>query len=112
MEDKIISDLKESYGITFNEIKVIQPAEFALQQNYPNPANPSTTIEFDLPKSSQVTLKIYNILGEEVAILVSGQLAAGSYTYEWDGSNVASGVYLYRLETEGYIETRKMILMR
>jgi hypothetical protein len=88
------------------------PVEFVLAQNYPNPANPSTTIEFDLPKSSQVTLKVFNILGEEVATLVSGQLAAGKYTYDWDGSNVASGVYLYRIEAEGFVQTRKMILMR
>jgi aminopeptidase N len=85
---------------------------FYLYQNYPNPFNPSTTIEFDLPKSSQVTLKIYNIIGEEVNTLLSASLLSGSYKYEWDGSNLASGVYLYRLEAEGYVETRKMVLMR
>jgi hypothetical protein len=83
-----------------------------LSQNYPNPFNPSTTIEFDLPKTNQVTLKIYNILGEEVAILVSDRLMAGSYTYQWDASNTASGVYLYRLEAGEYFETKKMILLR
>ncbi|UCF65754.1 MAG: T9SS type A sorting domain-containing protein [bacterium] len=93
---------------------------FSLHQNYPNPFNPSTTIEFDLPKSSQVTLKIFNILGEGVATLVSDRLSAGSYSYEWDASNLASGIYLYRLQAgdpsqsagQGYFETRKMILMR
>jgi flagellar hook assembly protein FlgD len=69
-----------------------------LYQNYPNPFNANTNIEFRIPKNEVVTLKIFNILGEEVATLVSGQLTAGSYTYEWDGSGVASGVYLYRLE--------------
>jgi hypothetical protein len=59
-----------------------------------------------------VTLKIFNILGEEVATLVSDRLSAGSYSYKWDASNLASGVYLYRLEAGEYVETRKMVLMR
>ena len=83
-----------------------------LQQNYPNPFNPNTTIQFDLPKTSKVTLKVFNILGEEVSTLVSDRLSAGSHTYEWDASNLSCGVYLYRLEAEGYFETRKMILMK
>ncbi|MHC4321629.1 MAG: T9SS type A sorting domain-containing protein, partial [Planctomycetota bacterium] len=88
------------------------PWEFELSQNYPNPFNPSTTIEFDLPKTSKVTLKIFNILGEEVATLVSDRLSAGSYSYEWDASNLASGVYLYRLEAGDFVQTKKMILLR
>jgi hypothetical protein len=59
-----------------------------------------------------VTLKVFNILGEEVATLVSDRLSAGSYLYEWDASNLASGVYLYRLQAGDYVETRKMVLMR
>jgi hypothetical protein len=85
---------------------------YYLFQNYPNPFNPTTTIEFDLPRTSKVTLKIYNILGEDVATLVSERLSAGLYMYEWDASNMANGVYLYRLEAGDFIETRKMILMR
>jgi hypothetical protein len=88
------------------------PTEFKLNQNYPNPFNPITTIEFDLPKTGEVSLKIYNILGEEVITLVSERLSAGSYSYEWEASNLASGVYLYRLQTGDYVETKKMILMR
>jgi photosystem II stability/assembly factor-like uncharacterized protein len=84
----------------------------ALEQNYPNPFNPSTTIEFDLPKTSEVTLKIFNILGEEIATLVSDRLTAGNYSYEWDAGNMSSGVYLYRLEAGEYVETLKMVLMR
>jgi photosystem II stability/assembly factor-like uncharacterized protein len=87
------------------------PQKFTLSQNYPNPFNPITTIEFNLPKNSEVALKIFNILGEEVATLVSDRLSAGSYTYEWDASNLASGIYLYRLQAGSYIETRKMVLM-
>ncbi len=85
---------------------------FSLAQNYPNPFNPATIITFDLPRSSLVTLKVYNILGEEMATLVSKHLSAGCYSYEWDGSNVASGVYLYRLEAEGFVETKKIVLLK
>ena len=90
----------------------LPPNSYALYQNYPNPFNPSTNIEFRIPKNGLVTLKIYNILGEEVATLVSGKLAAGSYSYEWNASDLASGVYLYHLEAGEFVETRKMILMR
>jgi hypothetical protein len=96
----------------FEESSQTLPKTFALHQNYPNPFNPSTTIEFDLPKASQVTLKIYNILGEEVATLVSDKLSAGSYSYDWDARNLASGVYLYKLQAGDFVETKKMILMR
>ena len=88
------------------------PNSFELHQNYPNPFNPSTTIEFDLPKTSAVTLKVFNILGEEVTTLVSDRLSAGSYSYDWDASSLASGVYLYRLQAGDYVQTRKMVLMR
>jgi hypothetical protein len=87
-------------------------SEIILHQNYANPFNPSTTIQFDLPKTSNVTLKIFNILGEEVATLASDRLSTGSYSYEWDASNLASGLYLYRLEAGDYVETKKMVLMR
>ena len=85
---------------------------YQLYQNYPNPFNPSTTIKFNLPQTRQVTLKIFNILGEEVAKLVSDKLSAGSYSYEWDAGKLASGVYLYRLQAGDYVETKKMILMK
>lgn len=70
----------------------ILPIDVVLFQNYPNPFNPSTTIEFDLPKFSEVTLKIFNILGEEVIIVVSDKLTAGSHSYSWDASNMTCGV--------------------
>ena len=98
-----------------NNVKVknpVAPSVFKLYQNYPNPFNPSTTIEFRLPKTTNVALNIFNILGEEVATLVSEKLFVGSYTYKWNASNTASGVYLYRLEADDFVETRKMVLMR
>jgi hypothetical protein len=88
------------------------PNDYMLQQNYPNPFNPTTTVGFDLPKTSEVSLKVYNIIGKEVANLVSDRLSAGSYSYEWDASGLASGVYVYRLKADDHVETRKMILMR
>lgn len=88
------------------------PKVYALYPAYPNPFNPSTTISFDLPKTSKVTLKVFNILGEKVAVLVSRRLSAGSHSYKWDASNLASGIYLYRLQAGDYVEIRKMILMK
>ncbi len=109
-----IDSIYHEGGWALSFIKDIEefPAKFYLMQNYPNPFNPTTTIEFDLHKTSNVALKIFNTLGEGVAILVSDRLTAGSYSYEWDASNMPSGVYLYSLEDGEYIETRKMILMR
>ena len=105
-----IAWLREIILTTNNEPQIANA--FTIEQNYPNPFNPTTMIKFDLPKTSEVTLKIFNILGEEVVTLVSDRLSTGSYSYEWDASNLASGVYLYRLQAGDYIETRKMVLMR
>jgi hypothetical protein len=90
------------------------PKTYALHQNYPNPFNPGTTIEFALAKPGWVTLKIYNILGQEVAELVSENLGAGSYKYNWDSrsAGMASGVYYYRLETGDFRQTKKLLLLR
>jgi hypothetical protein len=93
------------------------PVEFALHGNYPNPFNPSTIIRYDLPKSMQVRLTIYNTLGEKIRTLVDGLEPAGFKYLTWDGTNetgarVASGVYLYRLEAEGFVATRSAMLMK
>ncbi|MDD5607662.1 MAG: 5'-nucleotidase C-terminal domain-containing protein [Ignavibacterium sp.] len=88
------------------------PGEFRLEQNYPNPFNPSTTINYDLPKQSSVTLKIYNVTGEEVATLVNQDQEAGRYRIRWEASQLASGIYFYQLIAGGFVETKKMVLMR
>jgi hypothetical protein len=88
------------------------PEKFLLEQNRPNPFNPSTDISFSLPEASHVTLEVFNVVGQKVATLVDNRLEAGEYTYTWDGSDAASGVYLYRITTENIVETRKMILMK
>ena len=88
------------------------PLEFALRQNYPNPFNPSTEISFTIPKSSQVELSVYNVLGQKVATLVNEIMTAGSHAMTFDASNLASGVYLYRLQAAGLSVTKKMLLVK
>lgn len=87
------------------------PEGFSLSNN-PNPFNPTTTLYFDLPHDSHVKLEIYNILGQRVETLVDQYLPAGSYSYEWNGSKMASGIYLYSLTTDSGVYTRKMTLMK
>ena len=86
--------------------------KYALKQNYPNPFNPVTNIKFQISKSEFVTLKIYNTLGQEVETLVSKKLAAGNYSYNWDASGFASGVYMYNFTAGKFSETKKLILLR
>lgn len=88
------------------------PGKFVLKQNYPNPFNPNTKIKFVIPKESFVNLNIFNSLGELVSTLVSKQMKPGFYEYEYNGSNIPSGVYIYKLEAEDYIEAKKMILLK
>ena len=93
------------------EIKVI-PEEFVLYQNYPNPFNPATTITYDLPEDSHVTLTVYDVLGQVVVELVSGDKVSGQHKVVWNASNMASGVYIYRLTATGASQTSKMILVK
>ena len=89
------------------------PAHFALSQNYPNPFNPSTTIGFTLPSRASVTLRIYDMLGRNVATLVNGEtLQAGTYSKVWNAADFAGGVYFYRLEAGQFTETRKIIFLK
>jgi len=88
------------------------PKEFSLSQNYPNPFNPVTNIEFAIPKPSMVKLVIYDIQGRIVETIVNGEFSAGTYKSDWNASNYSSGVYFYKLETEGFTETKKMLLVK
>ncbi|MDZ7261819.1 MAG: T9SS type A sorting domain-containing protein, partial [candidate division KSB1 bacterium] len=88
------------------------PTEFALFQNYPNPFNPVTTIKYQLPEAAHVSLKIYNIYGQEITTLVDGHQEAGYFTIAWDAKEVASGVYFYELKAGSFVKTMKMILMK
>ena len=88
------------------------PKQFALLQNYPNPFNSSTQIEYSLPHAGFVTLKVFNIMGQVVATLVSQELSAGTYNTRWDATGLASGVYFYRLESGSFVKTKKLLLLR
>lgn len=94
------------------KISSLIPEETKLEQNYPNPFNQSTRISFSLPKQSFVSLKIFDILGNEVATIVSGELSTGIHTREWNATNISSGIYFYRLQTGKFIEAKKLILMK
>jgi Secretion system C-terminal sorting domain len=94
------------------EIRFSTPSALFLYQNYPNPFNPYTTIKFEVPKASHVSLSVFDILGREVSVLVNDRRDAGVYGVKFDGSNLASGVYFYRLQAGTYVETRKLLLLR
>jgi len=91
---------------------IYRPTMYALQQNYPNPFNNATKISYSIPEKSLVTLKVYSLLGEEVAVLVNQQKEAGHYIVEFNARNIVSGVYFYRIEANGYKEMRKIILLK
>jgi len=81
-------------------------------QNYPNPFNPATQINYSVPKNSFITIKVYNLLGQEVKTLFEGYQIRGNYTVTFNGSGLASGIYLYRLTAENFTDTKKTILLR
>ncbi len=89
-----------------------RPAVFALQQNFPNPFNPSTQIRFSIPHAAHVTLQVFNIIGQLVATLVDEELSPGSHTVTWNASGVAGGVYIYRLTDGQTVETKRLILLK
>lgn len=97
--------------ITSVEIETNNPNTFLLEQNYPNPFNPSTRIQYQVSSITNVSLKVYDILGNEVASLVNEQKPAGSYEVEFDAANLAGGIYFYKLQAGSFVETKKMILL-
>jgi hypothetical protein len=94
------------------EVEVNGPLTFVLKQNYPNPFNPTTKISYTIPERSNVSLKIFNLLGSEVVELVKGEVEAGSYIIEFNASALPSGIYFYRLQAGSFVETKKMILLK
>jgi hypothetical protein len=98
--------------VSENNTAVELPKDYGLQQNYPNPFNPKTNIKFDIPKLSFVTLKIYDIAGQEVEVLVNQNMEGGEYAFTWDATRFASGVYFYRLTAGDFMETKRMVLLK
>jgi hypothetical protein len=94
------------------EEDIIKPEVYSLSQNHPNPFNPSTTIKFEISDRSFVTIKVYDVLGKEVATLVNEEKPAGSYEVKFDGTVLPTGIYFYQLKAGNYFETRKMVLLK
>ena len=88
------------------------PFDYSLGQNYPNPFNPVTKINFQIPSKGNVTMKVFNQLGQEVAVLVNKVMNAGSYSVDFDASKLSSGVYFYKLTTGGFTQTKKMLFIK
>jgi len=104
---------KISYIVTDVEpVSSLVPDDYELQQNHPNPFNPSTSIEYSIPEESFVELKVYDVLGNEVASLVNEQQQAGVYRADFTANNLSSGIYFYKLQAGNFIETKKMVLMK
>jgi hypothetical protein len=99
-------------NVSNEEQFVDQPEQFRLDQNYPNPFNPSTVISYNLPQASDVRLEVFNLLGQWVALLVSDRLQSGQHTVNFDAENLSSGIYIYRLQADGFTQTRKMLLVK
>jgi len=105
-------DLKKPQVATDVEDEISVPLVYSLSQNYPNPFNPSTTIQFTIPMQDIVTLKIFNVLGQEVLTVLNEKMAAGRHSVRFDASQLTSGVYLYRVSAGTFVQTKKMIFLK
>jgi len=121
-QDHLFYILKIAWSVTWNfatgsytgveDEFVNLPKEFALRQNYPNPFNPATKIQFQIPRSSDVRIEIFNTLGQKVDILVDRYMQAGFYELEYNAQNLAGGIYFYMIQTGDFKDVKKMILLR
>ena len=110
--DSIKSFYRRTFPVGVNNITSTIPGKFSLSQNYPNPFNPSTIIRYQIPKNSFVNIKVYDVMGREVSALVNENLKAGTYEATFDGSNLSSGVYYYKITAGEFTDTRKMLLIK
>jgi hypothetical protein len=120
-DDKNFEYFRGYYGIIKYSLKDLTavapvklgiPANFSLAQNYPNPFNPSTIINYSIPKAVLVTIKVYDILGREVEVLVYEVKPAGNYSVQFSGNNLASGIYFYRMQAGSFAQTKKLLLLK
>ena len=114
---KSLAEFVANYTVGINQIGTEVPSNFVLSQNYPNPFNPDTRIKFTIPgfsslNSNVVTLRVFDMLGREVSVLVNEKLNPGIYEVSFDGSKLASGLYFYRLQMDGYSDTKRMALIK
>jgi len=107
-----VDDLSWSNTSDVKELDNGIPGEYDLMQNYPNPFNPSTTIRYSIPEANFATIKVYDMLGNEVTTLVNEEQSAGNYEVEFNASELSSGIYFYKLQAGSFVETKKMILLR
>ena len=112
LSDAEIQALYNEGPLGIEELEYSSTREFSLCQNYPNPFNPSTTIRYGLPNRSHVTLAVFNTLGQQVALLQNGEQVAGYHEVKFDGSDLASGVYFYRLSAEGFVQSKRFVLLK
>lgn len=116
---QIAAAVRQLFKVTPRKVSVvdvpnenISPASFNLSQNYPNPFNPATKITYSIPNESQVNLKIYDVMGREVAVLVNGRQQAGTYEVNFNAASLASGTYFYKLTAGDFVSVKKMILLK
>jgi hypothetical protein len=94
------------------ELQNALPKKYSLTQNYPNPFNPSTIINYSVPKAGLVTIKVYNVLGKEMSTLVNEEKTAGNYSVQFYGNHLSSGVYFYMMQAGGFVQTKKLLLLK
>ncbi len=114
VQSRVLPFMKNNLEVVTDVESIVNeiPGDFSLSQNYPNPFNPTTTIKYQLPELSFVTLRIYDVLGNEITTLVNEEKPVGSYKVEFDANSLSSGIYIYRLQAGNFVETKKMVLMK
>jgi hypothetical protein len=98
--------------LSSNEEEQARPEQFSMEQNYPNPFNPTTVIRYQLPEPASVKLEIFDLMGRKISTLLDRRQSAGAHSIEFDASDLSSGVYIYRLQTGGFVSTKKMMLIK
>ena len=107
-----LGTLTDGFVVPTSRNAYAEAAESVLHRNYPNPFNPKTQLSFTLPEEGSVRLAVYDVAGRQIAVLANGHREAGRHSMPFDGSGLSSGVYFYRLEADGLVEQRKMVLMK